>query len=530
MTLVIRNARILDGTGKPAFSGDVVCEGETICDVLQTGRSNAPVNEQTGEINASGLSLAPGFIDVHSHSDFSLLADARGEGKIAQGVTLDIGGNCGLAAAPLFGEAAQEKQKSMEAQFGGETGYTFASVGELLGEMEREKRGLHFAALCGYNALRASVTGVVNRPPSETEWKIIEEKLTRSFEEGATGLSLGMIYPPVCYAGKEELIRAARFAHRFGRRVSVHIRNEGNRLLEAVEEVIKIAEASGASLQISHLKTAGRQNHHKVEKLFKLIETARQKGVDIGCDRYPYCAAKTGLIAILPSWSYEGGRAACLKRLQNRQERKKIAEWIEQDIYGDAYWETVMVSELGNSPASPFIGKRLAELAGEAKKKPVDFLLDLLTEEKLEAEGVYFSMSRENMHTILSKPYVVAGSDAAARCFDGCTAKGKPHPRTYGSFPRFFSEMVQGGFLTEEEAIRKMTSQPAELFKLQKRGRITKGYYADIVLFHAGEFSSSADYHNPFQKPKGVESVFLKGKLSYHKNRLYTLSGDAVRC
>ncbi len=502
--ILIKNARIVDGTGSPSFEGSIGIKGEKISAVGDLYESQAETI-----IDAKGLAVSPGFIDIHAHSEFTLLADPRGEGKVMQGVTTEVSGNCGLSAGPLYGEYFERRKGDLK-ELGLEL--SWHDLDTYLEILETAGTSLNFATLIGHGNLRGSVVGYGNRKPTHEEMEKMKSLLRDSMKAGGFGLSSGLIYPPGVYSETEELIELAKVVKEFGGFYASHMRSEGEKLLEAISEAIRIGEESGIPVQISHLKTGGERNWHKLEGAFELIEAARERGIDVTADRYPYTASSTDLDAILPSWAYEGGVEAELKRLSDPDTRDRLKNDILTQHPKDDYWETVMVAAVDTEKNRGFEGKTMAEVAREMGKEPCEALFDFLLEERLRISAIYFSMSEENLRKILRKDYVMVGSDSSARAINGPTRLGKPHPRTFGSFPRILSKFVrEEKVLTLEDAVRKITFLPAHRLGLNDRGVIKNGAFADLVIFNPERVHDTASYTEPYSYPMGIRHVIVNG-------------------
>ena len=502
--ILIKDARIINGSESPAFEGSIGIKGERIAAIGDLSESQAKT-----VIDANGLAVSPGFIDIHAHSEFTLLADPRGEGKVMQGVTTEVSGNCGLSAGPLYGDYFERRKGDLK-----ELGLdlSWRDLDEYFDLVETVGVSLNFASLIGHGNLRGSVVGYGNRKPTEKEMEKMKSLLRDSMKAGGFGLSSGLIYPPGVYSETEELIELAKVVKEFGGFYASHMRSEGDKLLEAISEAIRIGEESGIPVQISHLKTGGERNWHKLEGAFGLIEAARERGIDVTADRYPYTASSTDLDAILPSWAYEEGVEAELKRLSDPDTRERLKKEILTQHPKDDYWETVMVAAVDTEKNRVFEGKTMAEVAREMKKEPCDALFDFLLEEKLRISAIYFSMSEENLRRILQRPYVMVGSDSSARAINGPTRLGKPHPRTFGSFPRVLSKFVrEEKVLTLEDAVKKMASLPARRLGLNDRGVIKNGAFADLVIFNPDRVHDTASYTEPYAYPMGIRHVIVNG-------------------
>lgn len=506
--ILIRNGLLYDGSGSKAFAADIGITDGRISFISNPSPQNSLRSEKI--IEAAGLSVAPGFIDTHSHSDFTLLADNRAQGKILQGVTTEINGNCGLSAAPLFGEALQHREADLRELGIEERWSTFGEYFKLL-----EKKGLtiNFVTLAGHGNLRASALGFEARPPSCKEMQEMCALLKEAVAEGAIGLSTGLVYPPGVYAETGELIELAKGISSLI--YTSHMRNEGDTLIEAIEEAISIGRGSGIAVHISHLKTSGKDNWKKIDEAISAIEKARGKGMRVTCDRYPYTAGSTDLDAILPAWTYAGGAEEELKRIKDTETREIIRKEILKLHPSEDYWERVVVASVTLEANKWMEGKAISFISKKRERKPVDMLFDLLIEETLRVGAIFHSMSEENLRRFVSLPYAMLGSDSSARAVDGPTHIGKPHPRGFGTFPRFIGRYVRELRLVSlSEAIHKMTMLAAQTFGLKKRGQIKTGFSADLVVFDENKIGDRATFEEPFLTPEGISHVLVNGQPS----------------
>ncbi len=502
---LIRGCKVYDGSGEEPFVADVAVEGERIARIAR--RPEVYGGKAGSVIEAEGLCLSPGFIDVHSHSEFTLLADRRAEGKVCQGVTTEINGNCGLSAAPLYGEAREHREGDLR-----ELGIKerWATLGEYLRLLQERRPAVNFATLAGHGNIRASVIGYADRKPDDREMDEMRALLRDSVREGAIGISTGLIYPPGVYASTEEIIQLAK--SRRDLIYASHMRSEGDELIEAVGEITRIGRESGIAVHISHIKTGGRGNWQKIDTVISHVERARSEGIRMTCDRYPYTAASTDLDAVLPSWTYAGGAEEELKRLKDTEIRSRIREQIVSKHPADDYWAGITISSMSSDSLKWMEGKTLSLLAHEAGKDPVDFLLDLLIEERLRIGAIFHSMNEENLRRFLSLPYAMVGSDSSARSTGGPTHTGKPHPRSYGTFPRFIGRYVRDMKLMQmSEAVHRITMLASETFGLKERGMIRGGLYADLVIFNENRINDGATFEEPFLRPEGIYYVFVNG-------------------
>jgi len=500
--LIIKNALVFDGTGSEPYGADLGISGDKMVFV----QSGTKVGAEK-VIQAKGLSVAPGFIDTHSHSEFTLLADPHAEGKICQGITTEINGNCGLSAAPLYGEALTEREKDLREFDIRERWNTFEEYFQAIG-----KKGiaLNFATLVGHGNIRASVKGYENKEVTGSEIKKMRAFLKDSIREGALGLSTGLIYPPGIYSETEELIEIAKGCNNLI--YASHMRSEGDRLIESIKETVRVGKETGIKIHISHIKTGGEKNWYKIDDALSMLNKSLKEGVSLTCDRYPYIASSTDLDALLPAWTYEGGRVEELKRLKNLDTQKNIKKQILKTYSLKNYWRKVFISSVALERNRWMEGKSLFEIARFRKKEPVDILVEILIQERLKVSAIFSSMNEENLKRFLSLPYCMIGTDSSARGFSGPTCKGKPHPRGFGSFPRFLGRYVrEEGLMSMGEAIHKITMLPARTFGIQKRGIIKKGAFADIVIFDHKRIMDRATFDEPFLKPRGIYYVFVNG-------------------
>ncbi|HEW80997.1 MAG TPA: D-aminoacylase, partial [Nitrospirae bacterium] len=398
---LLKNGMVVDGTGREPVRADVAVEGSRIKDVDDLSGAGA-----TRTIDIEGLCVCPGFIDTHAHSEFVLLADGRAEGKVSQGITTEINGNCGMSAAPLYGPALEQRESDLEQLHIKERWNTFPEYFEIL---KKKKIAVNFATLVGHGNIRASVAGYSDRQLSEKEMDEMVRLLWEAMDAGAKGLSTGLIYPPGIYSGTSEIINLARETAKHGGIYATHMRSEGDMLMESIVEVVNIASESGIQAHISHLKASGEKNWNKLKGVFETLDLAAEKGLKITCDRYPYIASSTDLDAVLPSWAFEGGRKEELKRL--RSERDRLVKDIlkeHPEASGRDFWEKIVVSTSGTRNKW-MEGKSIAEISGIGKKPLIDTVFDLLLEENLNVGAIFFLMSEENLCSIMKRDYMAVG-------------------------------------------------------------------------------------------------------------------------
>lgn len=503
--ILLKNATVYDGSGGPEQKVDVgIADGK----IVFIRESKDVKAEQT--IDLSGLILAPGFLDIHSHSDYFILVSPIAESKLKQGVTTEIGGNCGYSAAPVDGEVDTERRKSLKETF--DLDVNWKTTEEFFSRLASSGLSINYAHQIGFNTIRASVMGGSAEKATDDELSKMKELAREGMAAGAFGISAGLIYPPGCFAGEDEVIELCKIAAEHGGFFSIHMRDEGDKLIEAIEESVRIARGSGVSLQISHLKTSGKRNWHKIDRVIEIIESARGEGINANADRYPYLASFTGLTAVLPEWALEGTKADVRKRLKDPAERKKIKDDILAKHPEPEYLDKVAIAEVFDASLSRYEGKSVQVIADEENAPDAfEFLMDFLSEQVNEPKAIYHTMSEDNMKRILSLPYVMAGSDSAIRAPTGPLSHGKPHPRAYGTFARMIELARDHGYMSLSEAIKKMTSMPAKKVGLKDRGLIKEGYKADLVAFNLKDVKDVATYVDPHQYPNGIVHVFVNG-------------------
>ncbi len=505
----ITNAEVFDGLGNPSRVTDVGIVGERIVEVGSLARAEAET-----VIDLSGYVLAPGFIDVHSHSDVYALVEPSAASKITQGITTEIVGNCGASAAPLYGEYKLPSDWREH-----ECPGAWRSVAEYRALLDQVTPAVNVSLLIGHNTLRAGVVGYEGRPATRDELAAMEQRLDQSLEEGAIGFSTGLIYIPGTFAPREEVEALCRVTAAHEGVYTSHMRSEGDHLLEAIDETIEYGRRSGARVQISHLKTSGKRNWHKLDAALERIRHARdQEGMDVAADRYPYTAACTDLDILLPDWALDGGHAAILARVRDPDTRARMREemLVERE---DDYWDSVTVGSTHHPETASFKGKPLREVAAALGVEPVDAVFYLVEKDALKTTGIFFGMSEENMWRILAEPYVMLGSDGSIHAPTGPLSHDHPHPRAYGSFPRYLRAVLDGRSVELPEAIRKMTSLCAAQFGFNDRGILAKGYRADLTAFRRDKVRDLSDFVRPHQLSEGMDLVVVNGVVTIRDGR-----------
>jgi len=503
--ILIRNGSVIDGSGKAPFRGDIGVIGDRIAMI-------GDLQDLYGDriLEAEGLAVAPGFIDIHTHSDLAVLTDPRALSKVAQGVTTEVIGNCGLGVAPVRDDI-REALKASVGYLTGEVEWSWSSFSEYLTTLRRRGIAINIVPLVAHGALRACVMGFEDRPAGFFEIQRMQQLLDESMRAGAFGLSSGLIYPPSCYAQTEELVELSQVVKSHEGIYASHIRNEADELIPAVSEAIEIGQRSGVLVEIAHHKATLRRNWGKIRETLPMIEQARQEGVEVFCDVYPYTAGSTMLSTLLPAWALAGGVASLLERVRHPGQKANILEHIGGK---GLEWDTVFIAEATLEANRELEGRHIAEIARMRHQEPVETVLDLVIEEKAQINMLVFSISEEDMEKVLAHPLSAIGSDGVAVAPDGPLGRGKPHPRFYGTFPRVLGHYGrEKGLFPLEEAIRKMTSAPAQRLGLQDRGLIAEGMAADLVIFDPQTINDRATYESPHQLPAGIHYVLVNGQI-----------------
>ena len=522
--LIIRNGRIIDGSGSSETKADLAIHEGRIVEIGTLENSSAKK-----EINAQGLIVCPGFIDMHSHEDGLNLISPLEHSFIQQGITSAVTGNCGISLAPLT-EATKEQGSSMLGKAAELIPWNaWDSFGSYLEFVQKKGISVNMIPLVGQGAVRSSVMEQTAAHPDAEQMRKMQEVVIQCMEEGAFGLSTGLIYPPGSYATTEELIEVTRpVGKRYGFYFS-HVRGEGDTLLDAIQEEISIGQATGASLQHSHYKATLTHNWEKAAQGLKMIEAAQKSGLDFSMDMYPYTAGSTRLIALLPEWAQEGGTPAVIERLTDPQTRSKITESMKNNsVFFVDDWSKILIPSSAN-PAH--VGRNVAEMAEESAKSAYDWVYDAILETKGNITVVLFQISEDNVRMQMQHPSMMFGTDGFGMPFEGPLAAGAPHPRSFGTFPRILGKYVrQEKVLTLEKAIYKMSGQPAKKLRLKERGLLKKGYKADVVIFNPDTVIDKADFSSPFQPSLGIEFVLVNGKIAVENGlRTSVISGEVIK-
>ena len=501
----IKNVQIVDGSGGPAFFGSVALEGRRIAAV-----GHVPEAESAQVIDGKGRTLTPGFIDIHRHADAAVFRPGFGRAELAQGLTAIINGNCGLSLAPAAGPYTEAVLDYL-APITGRTAETFPTLADYRERMNCTRLPLHSGMLAGMGTLRACVAGFEDRELTDSEYRQLHALLERTLADGAVGVSLGLGYAPECFYTTPQLIRALEPLRQSGRPVTVHMRQEGDGVVESLKEMLEVARMLDVPVEISHMKGIGRRNWQKaVPEMLRLIAQAREEGLDVMCDVYPYPAGSTQLIHVLPPEFQAGGVDALTAALHDPEDRRKMRRRMEsgadfENIVALVGFENVRAASLYRPENAAFEGWSIAEIAEAEGKDPYDALFDLLASERCTVSMIDFIADEADIEEILRAPFSGVISDATYPA-------GLAHPRVFGAFPRLLEVYVKSrGVLTLPEAVRKLTSQPAERFHLAGKGRIEPGADADLCLFDLANIRETGTWQQPNQLSQGMDWVFVNG-------------------
>ncbi len=508
--LLLSGGIVADGLGSPLFRADIGVIGDRIAAIGELVDSEAA---QT--VDAANCVIAPGFIDIHTHSDVSVLFTPGMESSLAQGVTSEVVGNCGIS----LGLATVAPEFSLERRWlegaGGKLSWN--TLGGFLGRVEESGMAINIATLAGHGSLRKRVMGMAHRPPSDTELTTMQRELELAMQAGAIGLSSGLEYVPGSYADVAELTALAKVAAGYGGFYATHLRDEGDLLEESVAEAIAVAEGAGLPLQLSHHKAERRRNWGKILSTLAMVDAAQARGMDILLDQYPYTAYQTSLAVIaLPLWAQAGNPEDLAQKLTDTDLRLRTRDWMgEQERSGGISWDLV---EIASCPNPAYLGRSITTLAAQLHCDPRDFILDLLAEGTGWVSAAHFAMSEADVERILSDPRVMIGSDSVAMNPHAKSADAhRPHPRSYGTFARILEHYVkEKNLLSLPEAIRRMTSLPAQRLGWSNRGRLAIGTTADITIFSPTAIHENATFIAPHALATGVNSVIVSGQLTWN--------------
>ncbi len=508
--VIIKNGTVYDGTGGPAQHVDVAIRGDRIA-----GLGDFKAAKAQTIVDAAGLAVAPGFINMLSWSNESLIQDGRSESEIRQGVTTEIMGE-GWSMGPLNDRM---KKRMLDEQKDIKFDIKWNALAEYLRYLEQHGISCNVASFLGATTVREYVIGLEDKQPTPKQLDEMREIVRRAMEDGALGIGSSLIYPPAFYAKTGELIELCKVAAKYKGKYISHMRSEGNQLFEATDELIRIAREAHIPAEIYHIKAAGEKNWPKLEPFLARIEAAQKEGLKITADMYTYTAAATGLDACLPPWTQDGGYPALFKRLRDPATRKKIAAEvkIDSDKWENLYLaagspDKILLVGFKTEKLKPLTGKTLAEVAKMRGKDPIETIMDLIAEDESRIDTIYFVMSAENVKKKIAKPWISFGSDESSQAPEGVFLKSHPHPRAYGNFVRVLGKYVRDEkVLPMPEAIHKLSGLPATNLGLDHRGFLKEGMFADVVVFDPATIADRATYEKPQQYAIGVKHVFVNG-------------------
>ena len=527
--LLIKRGRVVDGSGRPGYVADVGIKADRIVSIGDLSKATA-----TRTIDAQGLVVAPGFIDMLGQSETYLLIDPRAMSKVMMGVTTEITGE-GESIAPINERQIKEQEDFLK-RFN--LTIDWRTLDEYFKRLEKQGSGVNLGTFVGATQVREYVIGYDDRAPTAPELEQMKKLVADAMRDGALGVSTSLQYVPARFAKTSELVELAKVAHQYGGIYATHQRSEANTIDASLDEVFEIAQKAQIPVEIWHLKTAYKKNWGRMPQILTRIKQARDRGLDVTADIYPYIAGSTSLSACLPPWAQEGGTDKMVTRLRDPQTRERLkkeisaeqSEW--ENIYlGSGGPSGVLIGSVVNRELEPLQGKRISEIAAEQKKDPLDTVFDLIIADRGQTGAIYFMMTEADMRAAMQAPFVSFCTDSGARATDGPMAGSKSHPRGWGSYPRILGRYVRDEkLLTLEAAIHKMTGAPAARVGLRDRGLLREGMFADITVFDPAKVIDQATFESPNQFPIGIEYVLVNGKLSVDKGqRTPALAGRVLR-
>ncbi len=521
---LLRGGTVYDGTGTPPRLADVLVSGDRITEI-----GSGILRSGAAQVDCRDLAVAPGFIDIHTHTDLDLLVSPLAESKIRQGVTTEVTGQDGDSIGPWQPDTAAAIRERYRTRYG--VDLTFDDLAGFFAQLERHGSAVNLASMVGHGTVRQYVIGSDDRPATGAEIEHMQRLVRSALADGACGLSSGLEYVPGAFGTLDELVALAGLLADSGIPYATHMRNEDDQLIGAIEEALNVGRLAGVPVQISHLKAQGARNWWKAEPVLTLLERARADGVDVMYDRYPYVAYSTGLTALFPIWSRDGGTEGLLQRLDDPAAAERIERAVRDKVAKLGSWDAVQITATGERALDWAEGRRVGSLAGERGVEPYELLLTLTREDRGRTGMVGFGMSEENTIRFLAHPLGMICSDGSALATDGPLSAGTPHPRSFGTFPR-----VLGHYSRErqamplETAVHKMTGMPAARLRLPGRGRLAPGAFADVVVFDPATVADRATFERPHQYPEGIAHVMVNGRWVLRDGeRTEALPGQILR-
>lgn len=516
--LILRNGTLYDGRGGTPYVGDIAIQGDRIAAVGDLGDASA-----TKEIDVKGLAVAPGFINMLSWANYSLIEDGRSLSDIYQGVTLEV-----MGESESMGPLTEEMKKTGSGDYMEQRDITFpvewTTLGEYLEYLEKRGVSTNVTSFVGSSTLRIHAMGYDDRPPTAEELDAMKALIRQAMEEGAVGMSAALIYSPACYASTEELTELVKVVAEYDGMYISHLRSEGSAFLEAIDEFLHIVRESGATGEIYHMKAAGRSNWPKMDQAIAKVEAAQAEGLKVYADMYTYPFSGTGLDACIPPWAHEGGHRALIERLKDPETRERIKQDMNtpsddwENMYSENSAENILLAGFKNPDLKHLQGKRLADVIRMRGTEPKDTLLDLILEDDSRIFTMYFSMDEDNLRKQVQLPWMSFCSDAASQATEGAFLKSIPHPRAYGTFARVLGKYVRDeGLVPLEEAVRRLSRFPAENLKIRERGTLEAGYFADVVVFDPAEVRDHSTPEDPHRYSTGMVHVFVNGEQVLHE-------------
>jgi N-acyl-D-amino-acid deacylase len=520
--LLIKNGTLVDGITEETYKADIGITGERITKIGDLQKASGKT-----VIDASDRIVSPGFIDIHTHTDMEILVNRKAESKIRQGVTTELGGNCGTSPFPM-----KQPPPDYEIRLAKEADITidWTDLRGFHSAIEKNGTAVNHATLIGQSTVRGYVMADDQREPTAKEMDRMKKLVAEAMHQGAFGLSTGLEYTPGGFADTDEIIELCKIVSHYNGFYASHIRSEDKAVLEAVGEAIHIAETAGLPLQIAHFKAVGKTNWWKLPMMIDLVERAAERGLNIAADRYPYIAYSTGLTILYPQWALDGGLEQLITRLKDVKIRESMKAETLKKVAGYG-WEKIVISNLRKKHNQWLIGKSIGEAAASKNVEPYEFMCDLIIDEEFNVSHIGFGMNEETTEMVLKHPLVMLGSDGSSLAPYGPLSKGKPHPRNYGTFPRFLGYYVRDRkLMTLPEAIKKMTSKPAAKLGLADRGSLKMGNFADIVIFDPDTIADKATFIEPHQYPVGIDYVLVNGTTVIdHGKHTEKLPGKVLR-